>query len=157
MQHAGLIILTGIGATAVMDLWLQLLQRLGLPTGSFAMIGRWAGHLARGRVMHLSIAKSDPVRHELTLGWAVHYAVGIAFAFLLAAVAGTAWFAQPRLLPALATGIATVAAPLLIMQPAMGQGIAASKTPQPLHSVLRSLANHGVFGLGLYLSACLLA
>lgn len=43
------------------------------------------------------------------------------------------------------------------MQPAMGAGIAAANTPTPWKNRLRSLANHAVFGLGLYLAAALLA
>jgi hypothetical protein len=50
-----------------------------------------------------------------------------------------------------------VVAPLFVMQPAMGSGFAASKTPTPLKNCLRSLANHTVFGLGLYASALLVA
>jgi hypothetical protein len=40
------------------------------------------------------------------------------------------------------------------MQPAMGLGVAASRTPSPLKNCLRSVVNHAVFGLGLFLSAC---
>lgn len=57
----------------------------------------------------------------------------------------------------LALGVATVAAPWLLMQPAMGAGIAASRTPSPAKNRVRSLVNHAVFGLGLYLAALLLA
>ena len=73
------------------------------------------------------------------------------------ALAGVDWLKSPRLAPAVAFGLATVAAPLFVMQPAMGAGFAASKTPAPLRNCLRSIANHGVFGLGLYLSAALIA
>ena len=45
-------------------------------------------------------------------------------------------------------GIGTVVAPFLLMQPCMGAGIAASRTPYP---GLHSLNTHGVLGLGLYL------
>lgn len=151
------IILIGIGATAVMDGWLVLLKRLGVPTLNFAFIGRWAGHLVRGTFAHAAIAKSPPVRGELALGWAMHYAIGIGFAALLVAVQGMQWTKQPTLLPALAVGVATVAAPLFVMQPAMGAGIASSKTPTPLKNCLRSVANHTVFGLGLYAAAVLTA
>lgn len=151
------IVLIGIGATAVMDAWLMLLKRIGVPTLNFAMIGRWAGHLARGRLAHAAIAKSPPVPGELALGWLIHYAVGIAFAGLLVAVQGVQWTRDPTLLPALAVGIATVAAPLFVMQPAMGAGIASSRTPTPLKNCLRSVANHTVFGLGLYVAAVLIA
>jgi hypothetical protein len=147
----------GAGATLVMDAWLQLLRRLGIASLSFALVGRWVGHLARGRVRHAAIAKATPVRGELALGWLVHYATGIAFAALLLALAGPAWAARPSLLPALALGVATVAVPLLLIQPAMGAGVASRNTPTPLRNSLKSLATHSVFGLGLYLSAVLIA
>jgi hypothetical protein len=144
---AARVALIGIGATAAMDLWLWLLQRFGVPTLDFAFIGRWVGHLARGRWSHEAIGRSPAVRGERALGWLTHYAVGIAFAALLVAAFGMDWVARPSLLPALAVGVATVAAPLLVMLPAMGAK----------RNVARSVANHAVFGLGLYLSAWLLA
>jgi hypothetical protein len=157
ISGAAHILLIGVGATAVMDVWLLLLQRLGVPTLNFAMIGRWAGHWRRGTWKHEAIAKAAPVRGELALGWFVHYATGIAFAGLLAGIVGMDWVHHPTLLPALGLGIATVAAPWLVMQPAMGAGIASSRTPAPAKNRLRSLANHTVFGLGLYLAAVFLA
>jgi hypothetical protein len=39
------------------------------------------------------------------------------------------------------------------MQPAMGAGLAARRTPRPQAARLHSLAMHVVFGLGLYASA----
>jgi hypothetical protein len=59
---------------------------------------------------------------------------------------------QPTLLPALGYGIATVTAPFLLMQPGMGAGVAARRTPRPDAARLQSLVTHAVFGLGLYLS-----
>ena len=143
----------GILATAVMDLWVLVLQRLNVPTLNMAFIGRWVGHLARGRVAHAAIARAAPVPGELALGWLTHYAVGIVFAGLLVATQGLGWVRSPSLLPALCLGVATVAAPWFVMQPAMGAGIAARKTPTPWRNRLRSLVNHTVFGAGLYLAA----
>lgn len=147
----------GIGATAAMDLWLLLLKRLQVPTLDFALIGRWAGHWRRGRWRHDRIAAAAPVPGELALGWLVHYLAGIAFAGLLVGLRGLAWVRDPSLLPALAVGIGTVLVPWLVMQPAMGAGIAASRTPTPCRNRLRSLANHAVFGAGLYLAAACIA
>ncbi|MCQ9379328.1 DUF2938 domain-containing protein [Methyloversatilis sp. XJ19-49] len=87
----GHIALVGIGATAVMDAWLHLLARLGVPTTSFALVGRWVGHLRRGRFAHAAISKAEPVEFELGLGWLTHYLIGIAYAGLLVAVQGAAW------------------------------------------------------------------
>ncbi len=101
------------------------------------------------------------MRGELAWGWLTHYAVGAIFAGVLLSFQGAAWVHSPTLLPALAVGMGmgmgTVAAPLLVMQPAMGSGFAASRTPTPLKNCLRSLASHTVFGLGLYLSALVIA
>ncbi len=157
LQDIPLAVLIGIGATAVMDAWLLLLQRIGVPTLNFAFIGRWVGHLLRGQIAHSAIARAAPIRGEVALGWLTHYAVGVAFATVLVGLQGSEWLRSPTLLPALAVGICTVAAPLLVMQPAMGSGFAASRTTTPLKNCLRSLANHTVFGLGLYLSARVIA
>lgn len=157
LQEIPLAMLIGIGATAVMDAWLLLLKHLGVPTLNFAFIGRWVGHLFRGQLAHAAIAKAVPIRGELAWGWLTHYAVGMAFATVLVGLQGADWVRSPTLLPALAVGVCTVAAPLLVMQPAMGSGFAASRTPTPLKNCLRSLANHTVFGFGLYLSALAIA
>ena len=103
------------------------------------------------------VVKGTRLSVELLLGWLTHYAVGIAFAGLLVAAAGAGWMAAPSLLPALALGVGTVVFPLLVMQPAMGLGVAASRTPSPLKNCLRSVVNHAVFGLGLFLAASVIA
>ena len=147
----------GIGATVVMDLWGLLLRRLGVATLNFAMVGRWAGHLLRGRVRHQAIARAAPIRHESALGWGIHYAIGVVFAMLLVGFVEEGWLMAPTLLPAVVVGVVTVVAPLCFMQPAMGAGFFASRTPTPVRNCLKSLATHFVFGVGLFLSASLLA
>jgi peptidoglycan/xylan/chitin deacetylase (PgdA/CDA1 family) len=137
----------GTGATLVMDAWAALLRRFGVPSLNFAYLGRWIGHLPQ--LVHASIAKSPPVRGERLLGWCAHYTIGITFAALLVATSGL----TPTLLSALAVGLVTVIAPLFILQPALGAGIASSKTPRPLFNSLKSVVTHTVFGLGLYLAA----
>ena len=147
-------LLTGIGATAVLDLWGLLLKRLfGVPAADWSMVGRWFGHFPRGKFVHDRIAAAEPVKGELAIGWIAHYATGIAYAGLLLALFGLEWGRRPTLLPALAVGIATVIAPFFVMQPGMGAGIAASRTPNPAQARLRALMNHGVFGIGLFLAA----
>ena len=153
IQDAALVASVGIGATVVMDLWLALLKRLGMPGLNMAFIGRWAGHIFHNRWRHDAIARSAPIPGEAALGWLVHYGVGVAFAGLLAVAAGMAWMRDPSPWPAIALGIVSVVAPLFVLQPAMGAGIASSRTKTPLRNCLRSLANHTVFGAGLYLAA----
>lgn len=147
---------TGVGATLLVDGW-ALLRRawLGVPLPNYALVGRWFAHMPRGRFRHASMAAVPAVRGEALFGWLAHYAIGIAFAALLPLVFGAAWLQQPRLGPALLVGVLTVAAPFLLMQPAMGMGLAASRTPRPAAARWQSLVTHAVFGLGLYAAASL--
>ena len=151
-------LLIGIGATASTDLWALARRRLlQLPVPDYALVGRWMAHMRHGRFRHHSIAAATPVRHERAAGWAAHYLIGIGFAALLPLGCGSEWLREPTLWPALAVGVATVAAPFLLMQPGMGAGLAARRTPRPARARLHSLLTHLVFGVGLYASAVLLA
>ena len=151
-------LLVGIGATAVTDVWGWLRQRLfGVPAPNYTLVGRWIAHMPAGRFRHDAITAAAAMPRERAIGWTAHYLIGIGFAFLLLAITGPEWFAQPRLLPALAVGVATVAAPFFVLQPGMGSGIAASRTPRPWHARFHSLVMHAVFGLGLFLTGWLLA
>ena len=116
-------VVIGVGATALMDLWALLQRRLlGIPSLDFAMVGRWLGHLRRGRLRHEGIGRSLPVAGERALGWTAHYVIGVVFAVLLLAVVGNGWVQAPTLWPALAFGVLSVAAPFFILQPGMGAG-----------------------------------
>ena len=147
------ILIIGAGATIVMDAWLLLLKRAGLPASNFALLGRLLGHLAQGTWVRDGVTKAPPIEAEALLGWVTHYVIGILFAALLVLTAGADWARAPTFLPALLAGVITVVAPLFILQPAMGAGVASMRTPAPLRNSIKSLANHVVFGVGLYLAA----
>ena len=70
---------------------------------------------------------------------------------------GNNWLEHPTLMPAIIFGIVTAGAPMFIMQPAFGLGVAASKTSKSMQAGLRSLTNHTVFGIGLYLFGLLVS
>lgn len=150
-------ILIGAGATVVMDVWAFFLRRLGIPSLNFAFLGRWIGHLPEGQWRHESISKAAPIRGELLIGWCAHYSLGVTFAALLVSTFGLTWARSPSLLPALLIGIVTVLAPLLLLQPALGAGVASSNTPTPVFNSLKSVVTHTVYGLGLYLAALVTA
>jgi hypothetical protein len=146
--------LIGVGGAALMDVWsLVLRRRFGIPTLDYALLGRWIGHFPRGRFVHDRIAAAQPVAGERRLGWLAHYAIGVTFALLLLAIWGVDWVQSPTIWPALAVGVGTIVAPWFVMQPAMGAGIAGSRTPDPRATRLRNLGTHAVYGVGLYLSA----
>jgi hypothetical protein len=148
--------LIGTGATLVLDTWNAVLKRfLGVPSLKLGMLGRWFGHFPRGRFMHDNIAEASPIPGERIIGWIAHYAIGITWAALLLAVWGLDWARHPTPLPALIVGLATLVAPFFIMQPGMGNGILASKTPRPNVARLKSIVSHALYGIGLYGSALL--
>jgi hypothetical protein len=150
------VVLIGVGATAVMDLWLMALKIFSVPMLNFALLGRWVGNVFRGKWFHAAIATAQPIKGELLIGWLAHFVIGVFFAALLVSVIGVGWVQHPTFVPALLIGIATVVAPLLIMQPAFGVGIAFLKTATPLRSCIKSLINHAVFGCGLYVAGSVL-
>ncbi|MEP0070471.1 DUF2938 domain-containing protein [Pyruvatibacter sp.] len=151
-------VLIGGGATVVMDVWaLFMKSAFGIPSLDYRMVGRWIGHLPRGRVMHSPIGASPAIGGEKTLGWTAHYAIGVGFAWMLLLIVGLDWAQEPTVLPALVTGLVTLVAPFFILQPGMGAGIAAAKTPAPRTARLRSLMAHLSFGIGLYLAALALS
>ncbi len=150
-EFAGSALLVGAGATALLDLAAMARRDVfGTPCADYALVGRWIANMPGGRFRHASIAAAPPMEDERLIGWAAHYATGILFAGLMLAAAGPAWLTHPTLCAAMVTGIASVAAPFLIMQPGMGQGIAARRTPNPRAARLRALTSHAIFGLGLY-------
>lgn len=144
----------GVGATAIMDLWgIARKPLLGIAPPNYALVGRWLGHMPGGRFRHDAIVNAAAVPGERLIGWTAHYLIGIAFAALLVSLWGSAWIQQPTLWPALAVGFVTVAAPFFLMQPGMGAGVAASRTPKPASARVQSVITHVVFGVGLYVSA----
>lgn len=146
------IALIGAGATVVMDLWAIARKRLlGVPLPDYGLVGRWLAHMVlSGRLRHDRISAAPAVRGERLIGWTAHYLIGICFAALLPAIWGFGWIRQPTIGPALLVGVGTVAAPFLLMQPGMGAGIAASRTPRPGAARLQSVVTHAMFGIGLY-------
>jgi hypothetical protein len=144
----------GSGGAALMDLWGAIARRLlGIQGLDYALLGRWIGHLPHGRFVHERIAAAEPVPGERALGWIAHYAIGIGFALVLLAIWGLEWGRIPAIGPAMLVGMGTILAPWLVMQPAMGAGIAGSRTPNPAATRARNLVTHAVYGIGLYGSA----
>jgi hypothetical protein len=147
-------VIIGVFATALTDLWaIARKLLLGIPLPDFALVGRWIAHFPRGRFRHERISAATSMPGERLIGWTAHYLIGISFAALVPASWGARWLEHPTPVPALIVGIATVAAPFLLMQPGMGAGIAASRTPRPATARLQSVLTHTIFGLGLYAGA----
>ncbi|SER10703.1 Protein of unknown function [Pseudomonas sp. NFACC02] len=147
----------GVGATLIMDVSGFAQARLfGQASLDYGWVGRWLGHMWHGRFRHASIMAAPPVRNERLMGWVFHYITGVVFAMVLIGAIGPAWICNPTLVPALVTGLLSVIAPFFIMQPALGFGIAGSKTGAPGVARRKSITAHLTFGLGLFMAASLL-
>jgi hypothetical protein len=149
-------ILIGLGATLFFDLWgLFLKYAFKITPSNFCLVGRWILYMPLGIFRHSHIGSVPQISRECMIGWFAHYMTGIMFAIAFIALTSSNWLQHPMLIPAVIFGIVTVLAPFFIMQPSFGLGFAASKTSNPQQARVRTLMNHIVFGIGLYLSALL--
>jgi hypothetical protein len=143
--------LIGLGGTVAMDIWAVVLWKLfGQGAPNWAPVGRWTWHLQSGTVFHEKIAEAAPYANEQTLGWIVHYAVGIVYGIALALFMGAGWLAAPSFLPAFVWGIVTVSAGWFLLQPGLGLGWAASRAPNPTKARAMNLVAHTIFALGMW-------
>ncbi|WP_333849478.1 DUF2938 domain-containing protein [Leclercia sp.] len=151
-------VIVGIGATLVMDVWSWCQKRLlKVPPLNYALVGRWILSLPGGRFYHHTIISTPRMPGELFTGWVFHYLTGIVFALIPLLLNGTVWLSEPTLAAGLLTGLITLLAPFMILQPALGFGIAASRTPRPWLARLLSLLTHMAYGFGLYVAALAMA
>ncbi|MBS7700989.1 MULTISPECIES: DUF2938 family protein [unclassified Chelatococcus] len=149
----------GIGATLLFDIWQQVLRfALSGPAPSWKLPGRWFGYMPRLTFVHPEgVAKAAPLPGEDAIGWIMHYVVGISFAVALLAIWGTDWTIAPTFGPALIVGLVTVGLGWFLMQPAMGNGVACNRAPNPTKARALGIIAHVVFAIGLYGTALLLA
>lgn len=151
------VIFIGLGATVVMDLWAWIQRRfLGIPSLNYALVARWAFYIPKGKFVHKPIMSTQPVMGEKFWGWVLHYATGAVFALFHVLVMGTEWLANPTIVPSLMTGIVTIVFPFFVIQPCLGFGIAATKTPVPWKSRMLSLLAHTSYGIGLFMVSSLM-
>lgn len=138
----------GALATYGMDVAARMIVVPALRMKPPSNLGRWIGHMLKGRFTHEDITKAEPVAHEATIAMVAHYAIGLA---LGAGYALALRVPQPRpstVSRAVAYGTATTALPWFWMFPARGQGVMGLR-----HGDLRvpafALCTHVAYGLGL--------
>lgn len=153
MDFAHDVLLAGIIATAVFDLWQWLVKLIfRVPPTNWALVGRWFSYIPRGKLFHAGIGFSDPVPREAAIGWIAHYAVGLVYAAVYLVFA---WFVLgpgPTFPSALVFGVITVIAPWILLQPGMGQSLFAHNAARPNVARAHNLSSHVAFGVGLYLA-----
>lgn len=151
MEESIRTLVMGIFATIAIDVWATFANRvLKLPRTSWAMVGRWIGHLPTGKFAHDPISASPPIRNELLIGWVFHYAIGVVYAALYVAYVVAVLEGIPTLASAWIFGLITIVSPWFIMQPALGLGFMAARAPHPNRVRLQNFIIHSIFGGALY-------
>ncbi|MCJ8318273.1 MAG: DUF2938 domain-containing protein [Colwellia sp.] len=145
------IIVVGIFATVIIDIWATFSNRLfKLPRTNWAMVGRWLGHLPNGKFIHNPVSASPKINYENIIGWMFHYLIGVIYAALYVVVVIWGVGNETSLLTAWIFGLFTLLSPWLILQPALGLGIFAVKAPRPNMVRLQNFSLHSIFGIALY-------
>jgi len=148
-------LIVGVLATLTMDVVAVIALRLGIAGGGPRrtgpdLIGRWMGYLLQGKFRHTDILQAPPLRGELLLGFAAHYAIGILLTLMYLGLLAVA-HATPTALSAIFYGTATTVLPWFLMFPSQGMGWLGRDAPGDAHLARTSLFNHIVFGLGIAL------
>mgnify|MGYP000888404216 CR=1 FL=1 len=146
----------GLGATFISDCWTFFLNEFGVKSQFMTFLGRWIGHFPKGKFIHHTILDTPPVTNEIVIGWMAHYGTGIAFGFLFIRMVGKKWLDDPKITPAFLFGILTLILPLFIFVPSIGFGNPLFHLPDSKLSLMRTLAYHAVFALGLFLTSKLI-
>ena len=149
MPHAELILI-GIGSCFVFDAWQRIFQIFtSIPPSNWTLVGRWfIGLMSNGQLIASQLSQQPQAKHETPTGWVVHYAVGIAYSYVLFILVQLGIF-EPTITHGLVFGVLSVLVPWLFFMPAMGNGIMASKAPNPKVACALALMVHSLFGLSL--------
>ena len=144
------ITVVGVFSCLVFDLWQRIFKLLtGIPPSNWAMVGRWLLNLIKNRQVFVNnITAIKSYESELPIGWVFHYFVAILYAvvyFLLMEIK----ILNPGFFDGLVFGIISVIVPWFFFQPALGNGILVSKTPEPIKVCLLALMMHTIFGIAI--------
>ena len=149
MPHVELILI-GIGSCVIFDLWQRIFQRFtSIPPSNWTIVGRWfIGLISNGRLMANQLSEEPEEKHETTVGWIVHYGVGIFYAYVFAVLVQFE-LVKPTIIDGFLFGVASVVVPWLFFMPALGIGILANRAPNPRLECALALMMHSIFGLSL--------
>ena len=140
--------LAGLLATYIMDVAGRRIVAPILGKGPSGGLGRWIGHMLKGRFTHEDITKAAPIPHEAGIGMASHYAIGLVLGAGYALLLQVSEPRQNSLRRATAYGIATTVFPWFWMFPARGQGFMGLRDGDPRVPAF-ALLTHIAYGLGL--------
>ena len=147
-------VFVGVAATVTMDMLAVASRKAGWTVGARGdWVGRWYLGVFRGQFVHRDIALSPEQPGERRAALVGHYLIGVVLAVFY--VVGARWLgiSPEGLLAAVGYGLATCVFPWLLVFPCLGFGLLGLKGPPELELLRASVANHLVYGLGLWWSA----
>jgi len=152
------IILVGVGACVIFDLWQRIFQKLtDIPATNWAVTGRWfLGVMLNGRLIARDLEAMPARANELAVGWLLHYGIAIGYAVIYAGLMQAGWLAV-GFTDGLIFGVISVLVPWLFLLPCLGKGIMARLTPTPRLVCAMALMMHTLFGISIGLGFALLA
>ncbi len=151
------ILVVGIGATIVLDLWGVFTAKIGWMSGThWPSVGRWLLGIPAGRLV-LDASDTRPFTwREGAVGWAFHYVAGLGYAVMFPLFWGAGFVGAPTLPPFLLIGlVVSTLAGLVILMPGMGAGLFARRAPNTVGMILYVLVAHAVFAFAEYVLALL--
>ena len=92
------------------------------------------------------LSEQPEEKHETSVGWIVHYGVGIFYAYVFAVLVQFQ-LVKPTIIDGFIFGVASVVVPWLFFMPALGIGILANRAPNPRLECALALMMHSIFGL----------
>lgn len=153
-----IIILAGIGACIILDLWQICLQRfVGIPATNWRVVGRWLIiALTTGKLINDRLDDTPMIKHEAVAGWTLHYVVSIGYAVIFALLIYRTPYLDATWLDGVYFGAASVIVPWFMFLPCLGKGVLARKTPKPFMVSGLALIAHIIFGVAMALGFALL-
>ena len=144
------ILIVGVVACTIFDLWQRVFQKLtGIPPSNWAMVGRWGfGLMTNGQLIARDLESQAERKNELAVGWLVHYSVAIGYAAVYAWLM-RATVLQAELIDGLIFGVISVAVPYFFFLPCLGKGMLARLTPNPPLVCGLALMMHSLFGVSI--------
>ena len=144
------ILIVGVVACAIFDLWQRLFQKLtAIPPSNWAIVGRWSlGLVTNGHLIACDLESQTKRKNELAVGWLVHYSVAIGYATVYAWLMH-ATILQAGLIDGLIFGVISVAVPYFFFLPCLGKGMLARLTPNPPLVCGLALMMHSLFGVSI--------
>jgi len=150
-------ICAGVAATATMDVFAILFNRMGLTAGAKGKwVGRWYLGLLQGRLTHDDIAAYPEQAGEKQAALVGHYVIGAVLAVIYFVAAHWLSVAPESFFPAVGYGLITCVFPWFLVLPALGFGACGWKGPPELKLFRSTVMNHLSYGLGLWWTAWVL-